>query len=61
MNKLDSLFDAKQFVVAFGAAACDPSTVSKESQPGARLKSVAAETDFGQKPVHDVRFEGREK
>lgn len=41
MNKLNLLFDAKEFAIAFGAATLESSAV-KESQPGARLKAGAA-------------------
>jgi hypothetical protein len=46
MNKLDLLFDAKQFVIAFGAATPDSSAVSKKSKPGAQLKAGAAAADL---------------
>jgi hypothetical protein len=43
MNKLDLLFDAKQFVIAFGAATPDSSAVSKKSKPGAQAGAAAAD------------------
>jgi hypothetical protein len=66
MNKLDLLFDAKQFAMVFSAATGDSSSVFKESRPGVRLKSGAATARAelscdGQKAVHDVRLKPREK
>ena len=42
MNKLNLLFDAKQFAIAFGAATVESSAAFEKSQPGARLKAGAA-------------------
>ncbi len=39
MDKLDLLFDPRQFADAFGAATGDSSSVFKESQPDAQLKA----------------------
>jgi hypothetical protein len=69
MNKLDLLFDAKQFGLAFGAATGDSSCVLKESRPEAtahsegEAASVGARwpQDGGQKVVHDVQLRRKEK
>jgi hypothetical protein len=69
MNKLDLLFDAKQFGVAFGAATGDSSCVLKESRPEATARSeggaasvgAGLSRDGGQKVVHDVRLRLKEK
>ena len=64
MDKLDLLFDPRQFADAFDAATGDSSTVIEESQPGAQRKVAPLGAELscnGQKAVHDVRLKRREK
>jgi len=66
VNKLDPLFDLKQFAVAFGAATHDLLLKHKKSQPVARPEAGAASVaaDYlrdDREAVHDVRPGKKEK
>jgi hypothetical protein len=64
MNKLDSLFDLKQFVVAFGEATHDSSITPKESQPIVQTAESSVEAKLSwdnRRAPHDGRLRGKQK
>ena len=69
MNKLDLMFDSKQFAVAFNAAIGESSSELRAFRPHATAhsKSEAASVEAGesldadQKVVHDVQLRRKEK
>ncbi len=64
MYKLDSLFDLKQFVVAFGEATHDSNIMPKESQSIVQTaeSSVGAILSWDKRrAAHDVRLRGKQK
>jgi hypothetical protein len=69
VNKLELLFDPKQFATVFGAAIVESSSVLQICRPeaAAHSKGEAASVgsglsrDGGQKVVHDVQLGRKEK